>query len=214
MTKKTVQPEPAGFAQTLETLKAPIHPALIKTRAGSADAQGNRQLVAFVEWYTVADVLDKLAPEWSHAVKAVVQVGDVVAVTAAITIHGVTREGVGTGTAENEAGIKKAEHDALKRAALKFGIAREVYGPESEYIEADGAADAPSQTPRDPRANTLSDMITPKQLGMVRALAREAGVDPDEASLDFLKVRAEELSKRAASSLIDHLRELKESPRK
>jgi len=43
------------------------------------------------------------------------------------TISGVTREGVGTGLADSETGIKKAEHDALKRAAVKFGVVRDCY---------------------------------------------------------------------------------------
>ena len=38
----------------------------------------------------------------------------------------ITREGIGTGPSDCEMGIKKAEHDALKRAAVKFGIAREL----------------------------------------------------------------------------------------
>src|SRR5438132_11886409 len=81
----------------------------------------------YIEWHTVADLLDQIAHKWSHSGRAMVQIGGMVAVTAAITIQGVTREGVGTGPAESEAGIKKAEHDALKRAAVKFGMARELY---------------------------------------------------------------------------------------
>jgi hypothetical protein len=206
---------PGSFAQTLDTLKAPIDPKLIKTREGWRDRQGNAHLVEYVEWHTVADILDRLAPTWCHAVRSVVQIGETVAVTAAITIDGVTREGVGTGTAENETGVKKAEHDALKRAAIKFGIARELYQRESEVIEANGAtANAegfPADRPRDPLAKSTADLVTPKQLGMIRALSREAGVDPDEESESFLNCKTEQLSKRAASSLIDHLKGLKPS---
>jgi hypothetical protein len=54
--------------------------------------------------------------------------------------------------------------------------------------------------------------VTPKQLGMIRALAREAGVDADEESQSVLRCRTEELSKRAASSLIDHLKGLQQQP--
>ncbi len=118
---------PLSFVKTLSTLKQPVDPRLIKTREGWRDRQGNQHMVEYVEWHTVADILDRVAPTWSHSVRGIVQIGDMVAVTAAITIDGVTREGVGTGNAENETGIKKAEHDALKRAAIKFGIARELY---------------------------------------------------------------------------------------
>ncbi|PYS95622.1 MAG: hypothetical protein DMF65_13980 [Acidobacteria bacterium] len=199
---------PRSFAKTLSTLKQPIDPRLIKTREGWRDRQGNQHMVEYVEWHTVADLLDRVAPTWSHSVRGIVQIGDMVAVTVAITIDGVTREGVGTGTADNETGIKKAEHDALKRAAIKFGIARELYQRESEIIETQGAGPQPGDFPKDPLAKSMADLVTPKQLGMIRALAREAGVDPDEESQSVMRVRTEELSKRAASSFIDHLKGL------
>jgi hypothetical protein len=41
---------------------------------------------------------------------------------------------------------------------------------------------------------------------MIRALAREAGVDIDEECQSVLKCKTDELSKRAASSFIDHLK--------
>jgi hypothetical protein len=199
---------PLSFVKTLNTLKQPVDPRLIKTREGWRDRNGNQHMVEYVEWHAVADILDRVAPTWSHSVRGIVQIGDMVAVTAAITIDGVTREGVGTGNAENETGIKKAEHDALKRAAIKFGIARELYQRESEIIETQGAGPQPGDFPKDPLAKSMADLITPKQLGMIRALAREAGVDPDEESQSVMRVRTEELSKRAASSFIDHLKGL------
>ena len=199
---------PLSFAKTLSTLKQPIDPRLIKQREGWRDRNGNQHMVEYVEWHTVADILDRVAPTWSHAVRGIVQIGEMVAVTCAITIDGVTREGVGTGNADNETGIKKAEHDGLKRAAIKFGIARELYQRESEVIEREGAGPQPGDFPKDPLAKSMADLVTPKQLGMIRALAREAGVDPDEESQQVMRVRTEELSKRAASSFIDHLKGL------
>ena len=64
------------------------------------------------------------------------------------------------------------------------------------------------QFPVDPLAKSMADLVTPKQLGMIRALARQAGVDPDDECQQVMRVRTEELSKRAASSLIDHLKTL------
>ncbi len=196
------------FNNTLRTLKQPIDPKLIKTREGWTDRQGNKHMVEYVEWHAVADILDRVAPTWSHSVRGIVQIGDMVAVTAAITIDGVTREGVGTGNSDNETGIKKAEHDALKRAAIKFGIARELYQRESEVIERDGSGPQPGDFPRDPLAKSMADLVTPKQLGMIRALSREANVEPDEECQNVMRVRTEELSKRAASTFIDHLKRL------
>ncbi len=201
-----VQLRPDGFANTLRTLRQPIDPRLVKTREGWTDRNGNTHMVEYVEWHTVADMLDRIAPAWSHAVRDIKQIGDMVAVTAAITIDNVTREGVGTGTADNETGIKKAEHDALKRAAIKFGIARELYQRESDVIEKTGAAAQANEFPRDPLAKSMADLVTPKQLGMIRALGREAGVDIDEECQNVLRCKTDELSKRAASSFIDHLK--------
>ncbi|MBD0372650.1 MAG: SWIM zinc finger family protein [Pyrinomonadaceae bacterium] len=198
------------FTNTLRALKQQVDPNFIKTREGWTDRQGNTHMVEYVEWHTVADILDRIAPTWQHAVRNVVQLGDIAVVTAAITIDGVTREGVGTGTAESEMGIKKAEHDALKRAAVKFGIARELYQRESEVIERQGSASQPGQMPRDPLAKSMADLVTPKQLGMIRALAREAGVDPEEECQSVLRCKTDELSKRAASSFIDHLKGLQQ----
>ena len=199
---------PMAFTNTLRVLRQPIDPKFVKTREGWTDRNGNRHMVEYVEWHTVADILDRVAPTWSHSVRNIVQIGDMVAVTCAITVDGVTREGVGTGTADNETGIKKAEHDALKRAAIKFGIARELYQRESEVIERDGAGPQPGDFPRDPLAKSMADLVTPKQLGMIRALAREAGVDAEEECQSNMRCRTEELSKRAASSFIDHLKGL------
>jgi hypothetical protein len=197
------------FMETLRALRQQVDPKIVKTREGWRDRQGQMHLVEYIEWHAVADILDRVTPNWSHAVRDIKQIGDIVAVTAAITIDGITREGVGTGDAISEMGIKKAEHDALKRAAVKFGIARELYKRESELIEKQGAVSA-SQFPRDPIAKTVADLVTAKQLGMIRALAREAGVDFEEECNAVLGCKTDELSKRAASSLIDHLKKLSE----
>jgi hypothetical protein len=195
---------PLAFANLLRTLRQPIDSRLIKTREGWTDRQGNTHWVEYIEWHTAADILDRVAPDWSHAVRNITQIGDMVAVTASITIDGVTREGVGTGPADTETGIKKAEHDALKRAAVKFGIARELYRRESDVVEENGGI-SPSIA-RDPRPKTLNDLVTPKQLWMIRNLGREIGCNVEQECQSLLQCNLEEISKRAASSFIDYLK--------
>ena len=68
--------------------------------------------------------------------------------------------------------------------------------------------------PRDPLAKSMADLVTPKQLGMIRALSRECGVDPEEECQSVLKCMTDELSKRAASSLIDHLKGIQQEARR
>jgi hypothetical protein len=205
---QSAQIVPIAFANLLRTLRQPIDSRLIKTREGWTDRQGNTHWVEYIEWHTVADILDRVAPDWSHAVRNIAQIGDMVAVTAAITIDGVTREGVGTGPADTETGIKKAEHDALKRAAVKFGIARDLYRRESDVIEETGGI--PPGIARDPRPKTLGDLVTPKQLWMIRNLGREIGCDVEKECQSVLQCNLEEISKRAASSFIDYLKRLQQ----
>lgn len=201
-----------NFTSTLKELRKNVDPNLVKQREGWRDRNGNTHYVDYVEWHTVADILDQHAPNWSHTVKGIQQIGDIFTVTVAITIDGVTREGIGTGTADSELGIKKAEHDALKRAAVKFGIARDLYKKESDAIERDGAVppttDGGGNFTGNPIARSLSDLVTAKQLGMIRAIAREIGVDPDEQCNAVMNCKTDELSKKAASSLIQHLQDM------
>ena len=199
------------FSTTLRALSKNVDPNLVKQREGWRDRNGNTHYVDYVEWHTVADILDQNAPSWTHTVKDIRQIGDIMTVTVAINIDGVTREGVGTGVANTELGIKKAEHDALKRAAVKCGIARELYRNESDVIEREGAVPVQQQDaefPANPVAKSLSDLVTAKQLGMIRAIAREIGVDPDEECNTAMQCRTDELSKRAASSFIQHLQDM------
>lgn len=193
------------FSTTLKELRKNVDPELVRHREAWRDRNGKVRTVDYVEWHTVADVLDRTAPNWAHAVKDIRSIGDFVVVTVAITIDGVTREGIGTGSARSETGIKKAEHDALKRAAVKFGIARDLYKRDVDSPEPERMPEFPA----DPVAKTLAEMVTTKQLGMIRAVAREAAVDADKECIDILNCRVSELSRKAASALIDHLRELK-----
>ncbi len=197
------------FSTTLRELRKTVDPNLIRQRAGRRDRNGQMHMVEYVEWHTVADILDEHAPNWGHCVKDIRPIGDIITVTVAITIDGITREGVGTGKTASETGIKKAEHDALKRAAVKFGIARELYKKEFDLVEQEDVVhiDEPRQY-TDPVAKSLGDMVTAKQLGMIRAIAREANLDAEQECSQLLKCDVQELSKRAASDLIDHLQTL------
>ncbi len=199
-----------NFASTLRNLRQNVNPTLVKQREGWKDRYGNIHKIDYVEWHTVADILDEKAPNWNHTVKDVRQIGNFVTVTVAITVDGITREGLGTGYADSEMGIKKAEHDALKRAAVKFGIARELYKKESETFESEGSV-PPNHDggfPAHPVATSLLDLVTAKQLGMIRAISREIGIEADDECQTILSCKTDELSKKAASLFIQHLQDL------
>ena len=194
------------FDSVLRKLRQPIEPRLIKSREGWTDLDGNTHFIEYIEWHTVADILDRITPNWSHAVRNIQKIGDLVAVIASITIENVTREGVGTGEAGSEIGIKKAEHDALKRAAVKFGIARDLYQRESEVIHPQIPLKPEiSGFPKEPLARTLADLITPRQINLIRAIGRDSGFDIEQECQSLLGCPIEGISKRAASCLIDYL---------
>jgi hypothetical protein len=99
------------------------------------------------------------------------------------------------------------EHDALKRAAVKFSGARDLYRDE------DGSNDssrrmgnnAPATPPRDPIAKTLADLISPKQLALINRLAKTLNLDPESACQEVYQAKLNEISRRAASALIERL---------
>ncbi|GIU83112.1 MAG: hypothetical protein D6687_02885 [Acidobacteria bacterium] len=201
----------ADFTKVLSRLREQVDPSLVKQREGWRDSRGNMHYVDYVEWHTVADILDEKAPNWSHSIREIRQIGNIITVTVAITIDGVTREGIGTGAADSEMGIKKAEHDALKRAAVKFGVARDLYKKESEVIEREGAVvenPKPFGFPADPLAKSVSDLPTSKQFGLIRALGREMGIDVEKECQEVLGCKLNEISKRAASAFITYLQEV------
>lgn len=170
------------FTQTLRTLREPLDAKLVKTREGWTDYSGHKHMVEYVEWHTVADILDRQAPTWGHTIKKITQMGETVVVIAAITINGVTREGIGTGNANTETGIKKAEHDALKRAAIKFGIARDLYqrdGESHEVVNGIPPKPQPKPIPSNPLAKSVSELATPKQIVLIRSICRDLDIDVD-----------------------------------
>jgi len=201
------------FSTTLRELRKNVDPQLVRQRAGRRDRNGNLHMVEYVEWHTVADILDEHASNWGHTVKDIRSIGDIITVTVAITIDGVTREGIGTGRTASETGIKKAEHDALKRAAVKFGIARELYKKEFDSIDPEEPRAEVSLVPQrsiamDAVARNLGDMVTAKQLNMIRALGREKEIDAEAVCGEMFACRIAEISKRAASDLIDKLQQI------
>ncbi|MFY9222088.1 MAG: Rad52/Rad22 family DNA repair protein [Blastocatellia bacterium] len=203
-----VSTEKDAFVEILKQLSAPISKDLIRQRFGWTDKTGVDHEIDYIEWHSVADMLDRICPRWSHSVKDVRQIGELVAITASITIMGVTREGVGTGSAYDEIGIKKAEHDALKRAAVKFGVARELYKRDDEDVV---STSQPLNFPRNPVAQNIAEMATTKQHAAIRAIANANGVDAEILCQELFNCKVAELSRRAASTFIDHLKTTKRS---
>jgi hypothetical protein len=196
------QEKDKGFRTILADLSGPLPENVVRQRIGWRDARGGEHRVDYIEWYTAADILDRVCPDWSHEVRDISLVGDMVAVTAAITIKGITRCGIGVGSALDEKGIKGAEHDALKRAAIKFGLGRALY---QGHAKRKGDGD-PEPLQKNSRPD---DKVSEKQLAAIYAIAKAKSLDAQLESMALFRCEPEQLSRSAASELIDHLRNVR-----
>ena len=99
------------------------------------------RFVAYIEANTVRERLDGVVPgEWDLTLEllpalpgASVEDGTACSFRARLQVLGVIREDVGTGK-----DYKQASTDAFKRAAVRFGIAHELYSYGQNWVELDG----------------------------------------------------------------------------
>jgi hypothetical protein len=196
----TASERPQGIETILSVLSQPLPEAAVRQRVGWRDASGQERMIDYIDWHTAAGILDEVCPDWSHEVRDIAVIGDLVAVTAAITIKGITRCGIGVDSALDERGIKGAEHDALKRAAVKFGLARSLYRGAAKKRLASAAAEKQAKS---------DDPVTDKQLSAIYAIAKAKQLDAQLESLALFQCEPEQLSRNAASALIDHLRNVR-----
>lgn len=91
------------------------------------------QLVGYIDGRVCMTMLDEKDPAWSVRQVPIFQEGKLVAVQTELTVNGVTRSDVGVPS--NMDPIKGAYSDSLKRAAVHFGIGRELYELPQVYAE-------------------------------------------------------------------------------
>jgi hypothetical protein len=100
------------------------------------------RFVAYIEANTARERLDAVVPgEWDLTLELLPPIpglddgaeGGACSFKARLQILGVIREDVGTGR-----DYKAAATDAFKRAAVRFGIAHELYGYEQNWVQMDG----------------------------------------------------------------------------
>lgn len=135
-------------------LAAPLPPDAVAWRQdgkpSTRDGRHYARFVAYVEAGTVRERLDLVVPgEWDLSLDLLPPAGDadgvaVCAFKARLTILGVLREDVGQGQ-----DYKAAATDAFKRAAVRFGIAHELYtfGPNWVEVDGDGKWAKPKEDP-------------------------------------------------------------------
>lgn len=125
-------------------LSAPVPSGVISWRQdGKVTARDGKyfaRFVAYIEANTVRERLDSVVPgEWDLTLELLPPIqgedgdGAQCSFKARLQILGVIREDVGTGR-----DYKQASTDAFKRAAVRFGIAHELYAYEQNWVEMDG----------------------------------------------------------------------------
>src|SRR5258705_9527271 len=127
-------------------LSAPLPPGVISWRQDgrpiSRDGRHIARFVAYIEANTVRERLDAVVPgEWDLTLELLPPVTGLdedsnqgpCSFKARLQILGVIREDVGTGR-----DYKQAATDAFKRAAVRFGIAHELYAYEQNWVQMDG----------------------------------------------------------------------------
>jgi hypothetical protein len=127
-------------------LSAPLPAGVISWRQDGRPIAGDgrylARFVAYIEANTVRERLDAVVPgEWDLTLELLPPVAGLdedanqgaCSFKARLQILGVIREDVGTGK-----DYKQAATDAFKRAAVRFGIAHELYAYEQNWIQMDG----------------------------------------------------------------------------
>src|SRR5919107_1397599 len=127
-------------------LAAPLPPGVISWRQDgrtvTRDGRHIARFVAYIEANTVRERLDAVVPgEWDLTLELLPTMTGLdedanqgaCSFKARLQILGVIREDVGTGK-----DYKQAATDAFKRAAVRFGIAHELYAYEQNWVQVDG----------------------------------------------------------------------------
>ena len=125
-------------------LAAPLPTGVISWRQdGKVVARDGRhfaRFVAYIDANTVRERLDSVVPgEWDLTLELLPALptasdedGNLCSFKARLQILGVIREDVGTGR-----DYKSAATDAFKRAAVRFGVAHELYAYEQNWVQMD-----------------------------------------------------------------------------
>lgn len=142
----------------LKVLKAPFPKESLGVKVQSTSKDRTRALlVLYLQHTDVQDRLEMVDPAWTTEVINEERVGDTVYVRIRMTVKGVSRENVGEGNDP-----KAAYSDALKRAAMLFGIGRYLYDSPTVWAEYNESRDRFRQwSIQDYEKNIKGSYVTP-----------------------------------------------------
>lgn len=128
---ETAESEATLTREDLQILKAPFPKESLGVKVQSTSKDRTRALlVLYLQHTDVQDRLEMVDPAWTSEVINEERVGDTVYVRIRMMVKGVSRENVGEGNDP-----KAAYSDALKRAAMLFGIGRYLYDSPTVWAE-------------------------------------------------------------------------------
>lgn len=233
------EPGPRPLADILADLRRPIHPNYLKTkRKGGAD-------ITFIEWHTAIRILERYALGFHYRTRTNLSLdGQHVTCDAEIGIvssdYGVTWRGSTGSDEEGEDGAKnygdatdRAESQALRRAASKFGLGLPLYYDKDARAgrpaapQAVGRAERPAgtqerseptpgphpgavtaDTPPLPPASPPGNLASQAQLNMIYAIAGKQQINKEQVARltrEQYGRPPHELTKREASTFIESL---------
>lgn len=176
-----------------EILAEPFAPGEVQWRLEALSKDKRRAMVVpYIDARSVLERLDEaVGPEgWQDAYEVLMAREGSFAVRCRLSVLGVSKEDVGEGES-----LKAAFSDALKRAAVKFGVGRYLYRLEKQWVDYDES----------------SGRFTPPQLEALSypqaerpSRPRASHAEPHESPAEAEKPEPQELIDR----LIDRLKEM------
>jgi hypothetical protein len=177
-------------------LSAPLPPGVISWRQDGRPVQRDgkhvARFVAYIDANTVRERLDGVVPgEWDLTLELLPSLPQhdengepTCSFKARLQILGVIREDVGTGR-----DYKSAATDAFKRAAVRFGVANELYDYEQNWVQVD--SDSRYAKPVEDPGEAYARRMARAQAKTKRRADRTAKVTEPAETIDTLDVELE-----------------------
>lgn len=212
----------ATYYELKANLAVPIRPEFISQKQKGWDKKTNQAiLIDYVNVTDLKDQLDERVGVWTSEVISTTVTAAELLVVVRITIHAsdgaFSQDGTGaewlghTGFGDT---YSNAYAQAFRRACEGHGLGRALWRRDeiqdnqlgAQHHENNQQSEYNQERPQeDPVARSLGDMLSTKQLGLIRAISKEANIDADSECMLYLGCKVDELSKRAASNFIEHL---------
>lgn len=137
------------YREAAPYLRRPFTPAAVKFKVQSTSKDGNKGLVvAYVDARLVVERLNAVVPHlWWDEYQRTQEGG----LLCRLTVDGITRVDVGEGQG------KAAFSDALKRAAVKFGVGVSLYAIPQRWVSPQDGTARQFQTEKGPRLAITND---------------------------------------------------------